>query len=266
MPECLQDLAAAGIKVWVLTGDKPETATSIAYSCRLFTDDMGVVNLREAEIGKAKSRVDLRDFKMAAKARGLGGGQAGCAFARCCVHARVCCGAHRDSSPPPCASQVLAAKLEEIREENRRLKAGEGESKVCAAPSPVLRRGAPPLAGESNAPAGARGAGPAAGLASHGHPLTQVHACSHAAQVGIVIEGGALAACLAESNHRPFMDMCRECRAVVCCRVSPIQKAQARGARRTAAGLRACLATPTRAARNRPLTHPLYHPPPGDAR
>jgi magnesium-transporting ATPase (P-type) len=50
VPECLQSLAAAGIKVWVLTGDKVETAISIAYSCRLFTEDMGLVEFREHEI------------------------------------------------------------------------------------------------------------------------------------------------------------------------------------------------------------------------
>jgi hypothetical protein len=49
--------------------------------------------------------------------------------------------------------------------------------------------------------------------------------------MGIVIEGGALAACLLPANQLPFMEMCRECAAVVCCRVSPMQKAQVRGLR-----------------------------------
>lgn len=53
VPECLQALAAAGIKIWVLTGDKVETAISIAYSCRLFTEDMGLVEFREHEIAAA---------------------------------------------------------------------------------------------------------------------------------------------------------------------------------------------------------------------
>lgn len=30
-------------------GDKVETAISIAYSCRLFTDDMGIIEMREQE-------------------------------------------------------------------------------------------------------------------------------------------------------------------------------------------------------------------------
>lgn len=30
----------AGIKIWVLTGDKQETAINIGYSCQLLTDDL----------------------------------------------------------------------------------------------------------------------------------------------------------------------------------------------------------------------------------
>jgi magnesium-transporting ATPase (P-type) len=54
VPDCLQALAAAGIKVWVLTGDKVETAISIAFSCRLFMDGMGLVEFREADFKEAE--------------------------------------------------------------------------------------------------------------------------------------------------------------------------------------------------------------------
>lgn len=33
-------LKDAGIRVWVLTGDKIETAINIAYSCKLLSDDL----------------------------------------------------------------------------------------------------------------------------------------------------------------------------------------------------------------------------------
>ena len=36
----IHDLKRAGIKVWVLTGDKVETAINIGYSCRLLSDEM----------------------------------------------------------------------------------------------------------------------------------------------------------------------------------------------------------------------------------
>lgn len=40
VPQCIANLAAANIKLWVLTGDKQETAINIGYSCQLLTDDM----------------------------------------------------------------------------------------------------------------------------------------------------------------------------------------------------------------------------------
>ncbi|XP_057804345.1 phospholipid-transporting ATPase 1-like isoform X4 [Salvia miltiorrhiza] len=40
VPEAIESLRQAGIKVWVLTGDKQETAISIGLSCRLLTPDM----------------------------------------------------------------------------------------------------------------------------------------------------------------------------------------------------------------------------------
>lgn len=35
----------AGIKIWVLTGDKVDTATNIAYGCSLFSTDMKLFTL-----------------------------------------------------------------------------------------------------------------------------------------------------------------------------------------------------------------------------
>ncbi|GMH10042.1 hypothetical protein Nepgr_011883 [Nepenthes gracilis] len=40
VPEAIESLRQAGIKVWVLTGDKQETAISIGISCKLLTADM----------------------------------------------------------------------------------------------------------------------------------------------------------------------------------------------------------------------------------
>ena len=42
VPECIAKLAKANIKIWVLTGDKQETAINIGYSCQLITNDMDV--------------------------------------------------------------------------------------------------------------------------------------------------------------------------------------------------------------------------------
>uniref|UniRef100_A0A672NJ36 Phospholipid-transporting ATPase n=1 Tax=Sinocyclocheilus grahami TaxID=75366 RepID=A0A672NJ36_SINGR len=42
VPETIAKLAKADIKIWVLTGDKKETAENIGYSCQLLTDDMKI--------------------------------------------------------------------------------------------------------------------------------------------------------------------------------------------------------------------------------
>ncbi len=46
VPETIASLAEAGIKTWVLTGDKVETAINIGYSCRLLTQEMNVEEVR----------------------------------------------------------------------------------------------------------------------------------------------------------------------------------------------------------------------------
>uniref|UniRef100_A0A674MU15 Phospholipid-transporting ATPase n=1 Tax=Takifugu rubripes TaxID=31033 RepID=A0A674MU15_TAKRU len=43
VPETIAILSLANIKLWVLTGDKQETAVNIGYSCKMLTDDMAEV-------------------------------------------------------------------------------------------------------------------------------------------------------------------------------------------------------------------------------
>lgn len=40
VPRTIANLRGAGIKIWVLTGDKQETAVNIGYSCQLLSDDL----------------------------------------------------------------------------------------------------------------------------------------------------------------------------------------------------------------------------------
>lgn len=47
VPETIEKLTRAGIKVWMLTGDKLETAQNIAFSCRLLNDNDDVVKIDE---------------------------------------------------------------------------------------------------------------------------------------------------------------------------------------------------------------------------
>ncbi|XP_023245345.1 phospholipid-transporting ATPase ID [Copidosoma floridanum] len=48
VPQTIANLSLAGIKLWVLTGDKQETAINIGYSCQLLTDDLTDVFIVDA--------------------------------------------------------------------------------------------------------------------------------------------------------------------------------------------------------------------------
>ncbi|KAG2453313.1 hypothetical protein HYH02_001537 [Chlamydomonas schloesseri] len=57
VPACIKQLALAGIRIWVLTGDKMETAINIGFACSLLTEEMhqftisvyGVEEIEKAE-------------------------------------------------------------------------------------------------------------------------------------------------------------------------------------------------------------------------
>jgi magnesium-transporting ATPase (P-type) len=66
VPETIANLQTAGIKIWVLTGDKQETAINIGYSCQLLTDDMVDIFIVDG-ISKAEVEQQLRKFKESIK-------------------------------------------------------------------------------------------------------------------------------------------------------------------------------------------------------
>lgn len=66
VPETIASLQMAGIKIWVLTGDKQETAINIGYSCSLLTDDMIDVFIVDG-ITKSDVEQQLRKFKESIK-------------------------------------------------------------------------------------------------------------------------------------------------------------------------------------------------------
>mmetsp|Transcript_2135 Transcript_2135/g.6523 ORF Transcript_2135/g.6523 Transcript_2135/m.6523 type:complete len:1254 (+) Transcript_2135:79-3840(+) len=55
VPETVADLASAGIKVWVLTGDKTETAINIGYSAKLLTPEMYLIRVPVAGAEKGEA-------------------------------------------------------------------------------------------------------------------------------------------------------------------------------------------------------------------
>lgn len=47
VPDTIYSLQEAGIKVWVLTGDRQETAINIGYSCKLLNEEMSLIVCNE---------------------------------------------------------------------------------------------------------------------------------------------------------------------------------------------------------------------------
>ena len=57
VPETINSLRKAGIVIWVLTGDKQETAINIAYACNLFSAEMDVIKLNARSKNAAESAI-----------------------------------------------------------------------------------------------------------------------------------------------------------------------------------------------------------------
>ncbi|XP_067949356.1 phospholipid-transporting ATPase IB-like [Watersipora subatra] len=64
VPDCIASLAKADIKIWVLTGDKQETAINIGYSCCLLTTDMPlmIINARSHDDTKVQIKRAITEF------------------------------------------------------------------------------------------------------------------------------------------------------------------------------------------------------------
>ncbi|XP_022924003.1 putative phospholipid-transporting ATPase 9 [Cucurbita moschata] len=59
VPECIDKLAQAGIKIWVLTGDKMETAINIGFACSLLRQGMRQITISSETVeGKALDQVE----------------------------------------------------------------------------------------------------------------------------------------------------------------------------------------------------------------
>lgn len=126
VPETLVALVRMGIKVWVLTGDKLETAIAIAHTCGLLHHGVEQLIIGETEMAVPPE--------------------------------------HKADGDHSWALKVLEAKME-------------------------------------------------AAHASHNKP------------VGLILDGKALAVLLAPELQQQLNALCQKCIAVICCRVSPVQKA-----------------------------------------
>lgn len=132
VPACLEILANAGLRIWMLTGDKLETAVNIGYACSLLTDAMDV-NTVQLNVG---------DKRLSAR---------------------------------------------QTHEERSKIFTTQVTEQFAAMKERVMKR--------ENLSA-------------------------------LVIEGNALAYAITPENADSLIDICGSCASVICCRVSPRQKAQ----------------------------------------
>jgi len=131
VPDAIAMLGNAGIKLWVLTGDKVETAINIGFSCNLLNNDMDMLVIKLEDDTLEAAEADL-DKKLALF--GMTGSD----------------------------EELKAAKL------------------------------------------------------NH-EPPAPTHA--------VVIDGDSLKICLDKKIRQKFLLLCKQCKSVLCCRVSPAQKA-----------------------------------------
>ncbi|KAI7856242.1 hypothetical protein BDC45DRAFT_63075 [Circinella umbellata] len=57
VPETIAELAQSGIRLWVLTGDKTETAINIGFACNLITNDMRMIILKASDRESTKKQL-----------------------------------------------------------------------------------------------------------------------------------------------------------------------------------------------------------------
>ncbi|NWS92553.1 AT8B2 ATPase, partial [Toxostoma redivivum] len=139
VPETIAILTLANIKIWVLTGDKQETAVNIGYSCKMLTDDM-----TEVFVVTGHTVLEVREELRKAREKMMDASRS------------VCNGFYQEKLP-----SKLTSVLEAI-----------------------------------------------------------------AGEYALVINGHSLAHALEADMEVEFLETACACKAVICCRVTPLQKAQ----------------------------------------
>ncbi|XP_038567365.1 phospholipid-transporting ATPase ID isoform X2 [Micropterus salmoides] len=180
VPETIAVLSLANIKIWVLTGDKQETAVNIGYSCKMLTDDMTEVfiisghtvqSVRQ-ELRRARERmIELSQTRDGGKEEGMEGWGEAC---------------------------FMGNGFREGREGD--VTGGGGKQLQCPPPPPLPPP--PPPAPPSNLMDNISG------------------------EFALVINGHSLAHALEADMETEFVSTACACKAVICCRVTPLQKAQ----------------------------------------
>lgn len=192
VPRAISNLMLAHIKIWVLTGDKQETAINIGYSCQLLTDELADVFIVDAS---SYDEVHHQLLKYRDNIRIL----------------------HKFH---PANNQQAA---------NGRL---DMDTSVTGSPATTATDGS----------GGQRSKAPAISVVTFSKELEYLEGAQQTqdsfntdilndsnvdgvAGFAIVVNGHSLVHCLHPQMEKMFLDIISQCRSVICCRVTPLQKA-----------------------------------------
>uniref|UniRef100_T1PJK4 Phospholipid-transporting ATPase n=1 Tax=Musca domestica TaxID=7370 RepID=T1PJK4_MUSDO len=190
VPETIANLQMAGIKIWVLTGDKQETAINIGYSCQLLTDDLADVFIVDGSTLEEVER-QLRQFKESIR-----------------IVNRF--------RPPP----TINLNLNGSHDHNDRSTAAALKmSQISPPPPPAIS--VVTFSAETNELYDTLEKGGSAAR----NALRDDEIVEENTGFAIVINGHSLVHCLSPELESRFLDIASQCKAVICCRVTPLQKA-----------------------------------------
>ncbi|XP_034131765.1 phospholipid-transporting ATPase FetA isoform X8 [Drosophila guanche] len=206
VPKAIANLQSAGIKIWVLTGDKQETAINIGYSCQLLTDELADVFIVD---GNSVEEVEkqLRQFKESIKIYNRfrpGGTEAlynsdSNMDPLSVTMTQTSVFMHESSAPPtpppPPAISVVTFRWDDKNKDNK----GGPDSAECT-----------DLFGDEKRSLD----GGAASIV-----------IDETTGFALVVNGHSLVHCLSPELEIKFLDIASQCKAVICCRVTPLQKA-----------------------------------------
>uniref|UniRef100_A0A182Q512 Phospholipid-transporting ATPase n=1 Tax=Anopheles farauti TaxID=69004 RepID=A0A182Q512_9DIPT len=195
VPQTIARLQLAGIKVWVLTGDKQETAINIGYSCQLLTDDMVDVFVID---GITKSEVEQQLRKYMDSLRIVNTYHPANVQKASTVHSQTVANSSETSAVTANGAQHSSSSgpMVDIQNTSPPSVSVVTFSVNCSNYSDGFEKGEP--------------------------TLTDI---DENTGVALVINGHSLVHCLTSEMESKFLEIASHCKAVICCRVTPLQKA-----------------------------------------
>ncbi|KAG8003499.1 putative phospholipid-transporting ATPase VA, partial [Nibea albiflora] len=191
VPETIASLRKAGLQIWVLTGDKQETAVNIAYACKLLDPEEEILTLNaDSQVSSRTECFITSDVKQLRQ----------CDIKQLSVLIL-------NSKPALCLSLNQEACALLLEESLHYIQAKFLCSSADQTAKAFHGHFAPFDIYPSSSPSSS----------SHAAPF-MVH------RLGLVIDGRTLAYALDKSLEDKFLAVARSCRSVLCCRSTPLQK------------------------------------------